>query len=139
MAHAKSTQFRITDDETQFSMDFMADCLQGTSWRKGAPRDRIEKAIANSLTFGLFHGSRQIGLVRAVTDKALVTWICDLVIVPAYRKQGLGKWIMESIEKHPDIQGTRLVLSSVPELAGFYEKLGYAPMETGYSKIPAPE
>ena len=116
-------------------MDFVVASLQST-WRKGASRERIEQAFANSLCFGLFDGDKQIGCVRAVTDRRFVSWVCDLFLAPAYRGRKLGAWLMECVKNHPDLIHTRLVFSSVPESQAFYERIGFRAMERGYSMPP---
>jgi len=127
--------FTVTTDLSKFDMDFVVASLQGT-WRKGATRERIESAFANSLPFGLFEGQNQVGFVRAVTDRKFVSWVCDLFLDPVCRCTGLGEWLMDCVAKHPDLVHTRLVFSSVPESQAFYERIGFKPMERGYSMPP---
>ena len=127
--------FAVTTDRSRFDMDFVVRSLQG-AWRRGAKRESIEGAFANSLSFGLFDGRKQIGCVRAVTDRTFVSWVCDLFLDPSCRGKGLGRWLMECVMNHPDLVGTRLVFSSVPESQAFYERVGFKPMDRGYS-MPA--
>lgn len=131
----KKEKYRVTDSLSEFDMEFVAASLQSV-WRRGSTRQAIETAFANSLCLGLFDKDRQIGFARAVTDRVFVSWICDVYVEPEYRKQGLGKWLMECISIHDDLVHTRLVLSSVPEAREFYESLGYRPMEGGYAIPP---
>ena len=127
--------FRITTSLSDFDMEFVVTSLQGL-WRKGKPRARIEQSFSNSLCFGLFDSERQVGFARAVTDRSFVSWVCDLFVDPHYRGRGLGKWLMECVKNHPDLVHTRLVFSSVPESQAFYERVGFSPMERGYSMNP---
>ena len=127
--------FTVTTNINKFDMDFVVLSLQGV-WRKGAKRERIESALANSMCFGLFDGQNQVGCVRAVTDRQFVSWVCDLYLDPAYRGKGLGEWLMDCVKDHPDLLHTRLVFSSVPESQAFYERIGFKPMERGYAMPP---
>ena len=131
----KRDNFTITTELAEFDMDFVAASLQST-WRKSASRKRIQDAFANSLCFGLFDGTKQVGFVRAVTDRRFVSWVCDLFLDPTYRGKKLGEWLMECVKNHPDLVQTRLVFSSVPEFQAFYERIGFKPMERGYSMRP---
>ena len=131
----KRDNFTVTTNLSEFDMNFVVSALQ-SAWRKGTTRERIEDAFANSLCFGLFDGDKQIGCVRAVTDRKFVSWVCDLLLDQAYCGQKLGAWLMECVENHPDLLHTRLVLSSVPESEAFYKRIGFTPMERGYSKPP---
>ena len=130
--------FKVTDDLARFDMSFVVESLQ-SMWRKGASKGSIESAFVNSLCFGLFDGYKQIGYVRAVTDREFVSWVSDLFVAPAYRGKGLGRWLMDCVMKHPELVHTRLVFSSAPEAQAFYERLGFKPMERGYSMTPRSE
>ena len=131
----KRDNFTVTTDLSQFDMDFVVTSLQ-SAWRKGASRESIEQAFANSLCFGLFDGEKQIGFVRSVTDRKFVSWVCDLFLALSYRGKGLGERLMECVKNHPDLVHTRLVFSSVPESEAFYKHIGFEPLERGYSMSP---
>jgi GNAT superfamily N-acetyltransferase len=131
----KRGRFTVTTDLGTFDLEFIGDALR-SAWRRGVEPARIERAFAHSLSFGLFDGDRQIGSVRAVSDRTFVSWACNLFLAPAYRGKGLGRWLMECVENHPDLVGTRLVFSSVPEGEVFHERIGFRPMERGYSMSP---
>jgi GNAT superfamily N-acetyltransferase len=131
----KRDNLTVTTDLAKFDMRFVVSALQST-WRAGASGGRIRAAFAISLCFGLFDGDRQVGCVRAVTDREFVSWVCDMFLDPAYRGKRLGQWLMECVKNHPDLLHTRLVFSSVPESQAFYERMGFQPMERGYSMPP---
>ena len=82
--------FTITNEQSEFDMDFVVGSLQ-EAWRKGRAREPIETAFANSLCFGLFDGEKQIGFVRAVSDRCFISWLCDMFIDPEYRGKGLSQ------------------------------------------------
>ncbi len=73
----------------------------------GIPRPSLERAIANSLNFGVYQGERQIGFARVVSDYATFAFILDDYIEESHRGRGLGKWLMQTIQQHPDLQGLR--------------------------------
>ena len=67
------------------------------------PQEIVEKSLENSLCFGLYQDDRQLGFARVVTDKVTFAWICDVIIDEDQRGVGLGKWLMECLEEHPDV------------------------------------
>ncbi len=73
----------------------------------GIPRDTLALAIRNSLNFGVYEGERQIGFARVVTDYATFAFILDDYIEESHRGRGLGKWLMQTIQQHPELQGLR--------------------------------
>ncbi len=74
---------------------------------EGIPRATLEHAIRNSLNFGMYEGERQIGFARVITDYATFAFILDDFIEESHRGHGLGKWLMQTIQRHPDLQGLR--------------------------------
>ena len=64
-----------------------------------------EQALANSLCFGVYFDTEQVGLARVVTDYATFAWVCDVFIAEAHRGHGLGKWLIERVATHPDLRG----------------------------------
>jgi GNAT superfamily N-acetyltransferase len=99
--------FTISTDPTRLDVDAIADMLSRAYWAKGRTRDVIVRYIQHSLTFGVYGGNRQIGLARVVSDYTTFAWLCDVFIHENYRGHGLGKWLMETVHSHPDLQGLR--------------------------------
>jgi GNAT superfamily N-acetyltransferase len=97
-------------------------------WAAGIPREVVERSLKNSLCFGLYEGSRQIGFARLVTDRATFAWLGDVFVIDAYRGQGLGKWMMESLLQHPDLQGLRRMLLGTRDAHGLYARFGFTPL-----------
>src|SRR5512138_3201982 len=96
--------FTISTDPARLDLDAICDFLTRAYWAKGRPRERTERAIANSLVFGLYEGNKQIGMARVISDYTIVAYLCDVFIHEAYRGHGLGKWVIETILDHPDLR-----------------------------------
>src|SRR6185436_17158270 len=92
------------------------------------PRSVIEQSIANSVCLGLFQEDRQIGFARAVTDCATFTWICDVIVDPACRRRGLGKWMVEILIEHPLLQ-TRSQVLATRDAHALYDRFGFKSTE----------
>lgn len=95
----------ISTDRRKLDLDMIASYLSQTSyWAKGRALDVIARSIENSLCFGVYKDGQQVGLARVVTDRATFAWLCDVFVLDAHRGQGLGKWLVESVVGHPDLQ-----------------------------------
>ncbi len=99
--------FTISTDPSRLDRDAIVDMLKRAYWAKGRPRERTERALDHSLVFGMYHGDKQIGLARVVSDYAIFAYLCDVFIHEEYRAHSLGKWLMETVMSHPDLQGLR--------------------------------
>ena len=102
--------------------------LSRSYWAKGRPRERTERALANSLVFGLYDGGKQIGLARVVSDYAIFAYLCDVIIHEDYRAHGLGKWLMQTVMSHPDLQGLRRWTLATRDAHGLYKQYGWSPL-----------
>ena len=98
-------------------------------WSPGVPLDVVRRAIAGSIVFGLYCGSEQVGLARVVTDRATFAWLCDVYVLKEHRGHGLGKWLMECVKAHPDLQGLRRWLLATRDAHGLYAQFGYEPVD----------
>lgn len=121
--------FTISTDPSRLDVDAIADMLTRAYWAKGRPRERTERALANSLVFGVYDGDRQIGLARIVSDYAIFAYLCDVFIHEDYRARGLGKWLMETVRSHPDLQGLRRWLLATHDAHELYKQYGFTPLE----------
>jgi GNAT superfamily N-acetyltransferase len=129
-AHRDS--FTISTDPARLDLEAIADMLTRAYWAQGRTRDVIARYVQHSLTFGVYDGDRQIGLARVVTDYTTFAWLCDVFIHEDYRGHGLGKWLMETIHAHPDLQGLRRWMLATRDAHGLYKQFGWTPLaDTG--------
>ena len=117
--------FIISTDPSRLDHDAIADMLSRSYWASGRPREALERALNNSLVFGIYEGDKQIGLARIVTDYAVFAYLCDVFIHEDYRAHGLGKWLMQTVMSHPDLQGLRRWTLATKDAHGLYKQFGW--------------
>ena len=122
-------QFTISTDPTRLDVDAITDMLARAYWAQGRTREMIQRYLQHSLLFGLYDGSRQIGLARVVSDYTTFAWLCDVFIHEEYRGLGLGKWLMETVHSHPELQGIRRWMLATNDAHGLYSQFGWVPLE----------
>ncbi|MDY7020974.1 MAG: GNAT family N-acetyltransferase [Cyanobacteriota bacterium] len=102
---------------------------QSTWWGQNRTLEEVEKMLKYSdLIFGIVSREDQklIGFARILTDYIYRAVIWDVIVDPAYQKQGLGKTLIQSILNHPQLKSIEVfLLVCLPELIPFYEKLGF--------------
>ena len=123
---AKRDHFIISTDPARLDVNAIVDFLSRAYWAKGRPRERTERAIANSLVFGLYDRDKQIGLARVITDYAIFAYLCDVFIHEDHRAHGLGKWLIETIMSHPDLQGLRRWTLATRDAHGLYQQFDWS-------------
>ena len=140
--------YRITTDTGAQDVDAIHAYLARSYWAEGIPREVVARAVAGSLCFGLFENARQIGLARVVTDRATYAYLCDVYVLEEWQGRGLGKWMMEVVMAHPDLQGLRRFTLATRDAHGLYERYGFTPLghptrymeivKSPYKKDPGP-
>lgn len=122
-------QFTISTDPARLDIDAIVDMLSRAYWAIGRPRERTERAIRNSLVFGVYDGERQIGVARVVTDYSIFAYLCDVFIHEEYRAAGLGKWLIQAIMDHPDLAGMRRWVLVTNDAHGLYRQYGFTSLD----------
>jgi GNAT superfamily N-acetyltransferase len=123
-------EYRISTNPALLQIDMIHEYLSKESyWAKNIPMNIVEKSIANSLCFGLYHSGKQIGFARLVTDKATFAYLADVFVIETYRGKGLSKWMMIAIHAHPELQGLRRWVLGTRDAHGLYEQFGWTVMD----------
>jgi GNAT superfamily N-acetyltransferase len=121
-------EFTISTDPRRIDLDVVHGFLVTSYWAEGIPRALVERSIEHSLCFGLYHGDRQIGFARVISDRATFGYLGDVFVLDAYRGRGLGRWLMEVVHAHPDLQGFRRWVLLTRDAHALYRQVGYAPL-----------
>ena len=125
MADLTKGQYAITTDPEKLDIDAIHAFLTRSFWAEGIPKEMVARAIANSLCFGMFDGDTQIGFARVVTDRATFAYLCDVYVLESHRGRGLGKWLIEAVMAHPDLQGLRRFQLVTRDAHGLYRRHGF--------------
>ena len=129
MVVTEMSRFLISTDRAKLDVDAIHRFLARSYWATGIPRATVARAIENSLCFGVYDGSEQIGFARVVSDFATFAYIADVFILEQYRERGLGKELMASVMAHPDLQGLRQWSLATRDAYGLYEQFGFTALE----------
>ncbi len=115
----------ISTDPARFDRALVQDFLSHSYWAKGIPRDVVDRAIDHSLCFAVFDGERQVGFARAITDRSTFAYLADVFVLESHRGRGIGKWLMEAILAHPDLQKLRRWMLVTQDAHGLYRRYGF--------------
>lgn len=111
-------------DELDFSMihQYLSEVAY---WSRRVTREKVERAVRHSLAFGLFQHGKQVGFARMITDATTFAYLSDVFVLTGHQGQGLGKWLMQCIFSHLDLQGLRRIMLLTDDAHGLYEKFGF--------------
>jgi GNAT superfamily N-acetyltransferase len=121
--------FTISDEAERLRPEVIVDYLARAYWSTQRPRAVIEKSLKHSLCFGVYENQTQIGFARVVTDHATFAYLADVFILESHRGHGLGKWLVQTILEHPDLQGLRRWMLATRDAHGLYAQFGFTALE----------
>ncbi|WP_038021843.1 GNAT family N-acetyltransferase, partial [Tetragenococcus muriaticus] len=95
-------------------------------------RIRIQKMIDQTpLVFSAWNGKNLLGFARCLTDFEYFCYLSDILILPLYQKQGVGKLLVHEIKEY---LGSRITISLRAEdnALGFYKKMNFEQTDKMY-------
>lgn len=126
----QQSEFIIDTDPNRLQIEAIHRFLSEESyWAQNRTKEQTERAIKNSLPFGVYKGENQIGFARVVTDYATFAYLGDVYILEEFRGAGLSKWLMETIVGYPELQGFRRWILATRDAHTLYEKYGFTPLK----------
>ncbi len=121
--------YLISTDPTRLNIPLIHDFISTQSyWGQGRRIETVQRALDNSLTFGLYKHDEQVGFARVVTDYCTFAWLADVFVVEGHRGMGLSKWLMEVIISHPELVNMRRWVLATKDAHGLYAQFGFEPL-----------
>jgi GNAT superfamily N-acetyltransferase len=132
--------YTISTDPGRLHLPAVHGYLTRSYWAEGIAEEVVRRSVEHSLCFGLYRGAEQVGFARVVTDRATFAYLCDVYVLEGRRGRGLGRWLMETVLAHPDLQGLRRFLLITRDAHGLYRPLGFREPAnpSGYLEIHRP-
>jgi GNAT superfamily N-acetyltransferase len=122
--------YSVSTDQSRLDLDVVHDYLTNSSyWATGRSLETVRRSIENSLSFGLYEGEKQIGFARVITDYATFAWLADVFVLDSFRGQGLGKWLVEVILSHPELQQFRRWVLATRDAHELYRRFGFTELK----------
>jgi GNAT superfamily N-acetyltransferase len=117
--------YSIDTEKSKLDLCFIHNYLSNHSyWAQDRTSDVVEKSIEHSLCFGVYDRDQQVGFARVVTDTVTFAWLCDVFIENSYQTHGLGKWLLECIIAHPQMQTQKNIILATRDAHDYYRRYG---------------
>jgi GNAT superfamily N-acetyltransferase len=122
--------FLISTDRKRLDVDVIHTFLTNSYWAKGIPRYIVARSIEHAICFGIYDAEGvQVGFARVISDFATIAYVGDVFVLETHRGRGLGKWLMECIVAHPELQGLRRWILTTRDAHGLYSQVGFTPVK----------
>lgn len=125
-AYVQFPEYEISTKPDLLDLAVIHAFLTQSYWSPGIPLSVVERAVRNSLCFGLYLGAEQVGFARVVTDKATFAYLADVFVLEAHRGKGLSKWLMKVIKEHEDLQGLRRFMLGTKDAHSLYKQFEFS-------------
>jgi GNAT superfamily N-acetyltransferase len=123
--HVLYNKYLISDDKSLLDIGTIKAFLSRSYWANKRTPENVENSVQNSLCYGVYDGSRQVGFARVVTDHATMYWLCDVFIDEEYRGKGIGKQLVECLTTSVELKNLLGVLGT-KDAHELYEQFGFA-------------
>ncbi len=92
----------------------------------GKPR-MLKDAYLHSLkSYAAFSDGKLIGVIRVVGDGFSVVFVQDLLVYPAYQRQGIGTALLKTVlEEYRSVYQLHLLTDNTGKNLAFYRSLGF--------------
>ena len=123
--------YEVSDDPVRLDATVILRFLETDAyWIQSISRALVDRMIAGALCFGVYApDGGQVGFARVVTDRVTRAWLADVFILKEHRRRGLGKWLVQCIMAHPDLQGLRRWILSTSDAHELYRAFGFSRLE----------
>ena len=128
-AAAPQDEILISSDPARLDLAAIHGFLsQDSYWAKDIPRERVGRALANSICIGAYQDGRQVGLVRVISDRATYAYLTDVYVAAELRGRGIARRMLATAQAHPDLQGLRRWGLITRDAHDLYTPFGFTPL-----------
>ena len=116
----------LSSNKVLLNIHFIHQYLSEESyWAKNIPLATVEKAIDNSLCFGMYKNNIQVGFARVITDKSTFAYLADVFVIKEQSGKGLAKLLMKAIHSHPELQELRRWYLTTRDAHSLYKQFNW--------------
>jgi GNAT superfamily N-acetyltransferase len=128
--------YEVDDDPSRVDLDAVWDFLSTEAyWGRDRSRDEVERQVlGSSRVVGLYHGERQVGFARTLSD-GRVAYLADVYVRKEHRGRGLGVELVRAAVDEGPFPHLRWMLHT-QDAHGLYEKFGFGPADERYLERP---
>ena len=115
----------IYKDIHTFDQEELQDLFLSVEWSSGHFPEKLVVAMQHFNTvYSAWDKDRLVGLICAMDDSVMTTYIHYLLVRPEYHHQGIGKHLVEMMKTHY-ADYLRIVVVAYNEELEFYESCGF--------------
>lgn len=119
----------ISTDKSKLQVDMIHQFLTNSYWAKGRSLEQVKTTIENSMCFGVYKDTIQIGFGRVATDYAVFAYLMDIFVLPAHRGNGYSKQLMDAIVNAKELKECKAWLLKTSDAHELYQQFGFTALK----------
>lgn len=121
----------LSDDTSRLDLDRICAWLATAYWADTRDGATIARSLATSRPYGVYApDGTQVALARAVTDFAVIAWIGDVIVDPAWRGKGIGTWMMRGVVDDLVAHGVPRIMLATNDAHEVYRRVGFTTLRS---------
>ena len=118
--------YELDDDPARIDREAVHAYLRRSYWAKGRTRE-VQDALIDGAArvVGLYHGGRQVGFSRTLSDGHVQSYLADVYVLEEHRGRGLGVELVRFSRRRGPARGTKWYLHTA-DAHDLYRKFGFA-------------
>lgn len=118
--------FQISTDPTRLDLAVIHQFLANEAyWSPGVSQEKVARQMQFSLCFGVYQDKQQVGFARVISDFTTFAYVADVFVLRSYRGRDLGKWLVQTILCHPELQNLRKFTLNTEDAHTLYRQFGF--------------
>ena len=117
-------------DDKELNAEIFLNLVQKV-WPGNYNKEMTQNALERTTNITAWYENTLVGCIRILSDGYYFGTIPEILVMPEYQKEGIGKKLMELAW---DASPTSLFFGSQPGNEVFFEKLGYTKSMQSYEK-----
>ncbi|HVM68641.1 MAG TPA: GNAT family N-acetyltransferase [Gaiellaceae bacterium] len=139
MRRALPGGYELDDDRGRIDRAAVHAYLAGESyWAEGRAREVNDALVAGAQrVVGLYHGGRQVGYSRTLSDGHIRSYLADVYVLAAHRGRGLGVELVRFTVEEGPFASTAWLLHTA-DAHGLYARFGFRAASDRVLERPRP-
>ncbi len=125
--------YLLSDDKALLDLPLIHRWLSTDAyWALGRSVDVVARSFDESVSLGVYaeDTGAQVAVARAVTDRAVFAYLCDVYVDAEHRGRGLGRWMVRAFLGSEELLGTvGRVMLATRDAHGVYRDVGFDRLE----------
>ncbi|KTD21816.1 GNAT family N-acetyltransferase [Legionella londiniensis] len=134
----KQENLIFSSDKNKLDIAYLQEQLSSFYWAENISLPRLKRSLLQSLCYGLYEDTRQLGFARVVTDFSQEAMLCDVFIDRKHQNRGLGTFLINNVLESPITQDCFRWILLTKDAHLFYQKFGFAQSELAMLRLTEP-